>query len=80
MAEFKAAARGVIFGLSSMDEPSEFLDSRGKQELIRIIIERTSDYPVTLFISHDEEMKREFPNRIEFAQGPDEETILQKAA
>lgn len=75
-ADLARTTRGTTFGLVCYDEPTGGLDDEGKQGLVRLFHERAATYPVTLIISHDEELIRSFDNRLQFSQGPNDETLV----
>ncbi len=38
--------------------------------------ERAGAHPVTLVVSHDETLIRSFDHRLQFSQGPNDETVV----
>ncbi len=76
MADFARQSRGVTFGLAALDEPTDGLDTEGKEGLVRRLFERVGAYPVTVVVSHDERLQQFFDNRLRFSQGPNDETLV----
>ncbi len=76
MADLVRQVRGVTLGLNCFDEPSGGLHASGKKALISLLQERVATYPVTMIISHDEELIRSFDQRLHFSQGPEGQTLV----
>jgi DNA repair exonuclease SbcCD ATPase subunit/predicted phosphodiesterase len=74
--DLRRQSRGVTLGLSCSDEPTDGLDEDGKAAFIRIIYQRAETYPVSLVVSHDEHLTRSFESRMQFSQGPMDETLV----
>ncbi len=75
MAELKTAQRGITFEYQGIDEPTGGFDSEGKASLVSLLYEDVLTYPVICLVSHDPEIRNVFEHRVNFIQGPDQETL-----
>lgn len=76
MADLVRQVRGVTLGLMCCDEPTGGLDDAGVTMLITLLKQRVATYPVTMIISHDEEMIRSFDQALNFSEGAGGETVV----
>ncbi len=80
VADIKTQFRDVTFGMRFYDEPITGLDAFGKAAFLRIISNQMTAYPVTAITSHDPEIVRGFPYRMNFEAGAQAETVAAGAA
>ncbi len=80
VADIKTQFRDVTFGMRFYDEPITGLDAFGKAAFLRIIANQMTAYPVTAITSHDPEIVRGFPYRMNFEAGAQAETVAAGAA
>jgi DNA repair exonuclease SbcCD ATPase subunit/DNA repair exonuclease SbcCD nuclease subunit len=73
--DLQRQSRGVAFGYTAYDEPAG-LDEDGTKGLVQLLRDRCRHYPSTYIISHDERLISSFDNRLQFSQGPEDETVI----
>jgi DNA repair exonuclease SbcCD ATPase subunit len=73
--DLQRQSRGVAFGYTAYDEPAG-LDEEGTKGLVQLLRDRCRHYPSTYVISHDERLISSFDNRLQFSQGPEDETVI----
>lgn len=76
MADLVRQVRGVTLGLMCCDEPTGGLDDAGITMLVSLLKQRVGTYPVTMIITHDEEMIRSFDQTIHFSESATGETLV----
>lgn len=80
LAELKTMRRRVTFEYLGIDEPTGGLNTAGKNALATMLYEDAATYKVIALTSHDPEFRQQFSRRIEFIAGPDQETVINRAA